>query len=170
MATHLTLKHVFETDEETFWPKVFFNAEYSRRLYHEALKYKRWDLQEQREESGGVIYRRALMEPNFDVPSLLKKALGDGITYTEEGRWSPTDKRWRYAITPNRMADKMLTRGEYWVESRGPKKIERICTVDLEAKIFGIGGALESYIEKQTRDAYETTMRFTNKFISENGL
>lgn len=170
MATHLVLKHVFDTDEATFWPKVFFNPEYNKRLYHEVLKYKRWEILEQREEPGGAIIRRTVMEPNFDVPGLLKKAIGDGIAYTEEGRFDPVGKRWRYTITPNRMAEKLTTRGEYWVEARGEKKIERICTVDLEAKIFGIGGALESFIEKQTREAYAQTMLFTNKFIRENGL
>jgi Protein of unknown function (DUF2505) len=170
MATHFTLKHIFEIDAESFWPKVFFNPDYNRRLYDEALKYKRWELLEQREESGGAIVRRAIMEPNFDAPTLLKKAIGDGVAYTEEGRFDPATKRWRYSITPNRMADKFMTRGEYWVESRGEKKIERICTVDLEAKIFGIGGALESYIEKQTREAYETTCRFTNQFIRDSGF
>ena len=170
MTKHLTLKHIFDTDEETFWPKVFFNADYNRRLYAEALKYKRWELLDQHEEPGGVIVRRAVMEPNFDVPSLLKKAIGDGVAYTEEGRYDPKSKRWRYTITPNRMAERLTTRGEYWVEPRGEKKIERICTVDLEAKIFGIGGALESFIEKQTREAYDVTTRFTNQFIRDNGL
>jgi hypothetical protein len=170
MATRITLKHLFDTDEATFWPKVFFDREYNQRLYHEALRYKRWALLEQREEPGGAIIRRAEMEPAFEVPALLKKAIGEGISYTEEGRFDPATRRWRYTITPNRMADKLTTRGEYWVEARGPKQIERICTVDLEAKIFGIGGALESFIEKQTREAYDTTMRFTNAFIREKGL
>ena len=170
MATHLILKHLFDTDEGTFWPKVFFDPEYNRRLYSEALRYKRWELVEQREEPNGAIVRRAVMEPAFEVPALLKKAIGDGISYTEEGRFDPVGRRWRYTITPNRMADKLTTRGEYWVEARGEKKIERICTVDLEAKIFGIGGALESFIEKQTREAYDATMRFTNAFIREKGL
>lgn len=170
MATHLTLKHVFETDEATFWPKVFFNADYNQRLYAEALKYKCWEILEQREEPGGAIIRRARMEPNFAVPSLLKRVIGDGIMYEEAGRFDPATKHWSYTITPNRMPDRMTTRGEYWVESRGEKKIERICTVELEARIFGVGGALESFIEKQTRTAYETTMRFTNQYIHEHGL
>lgn len=170
MATHLTLKHIFDTDEETFWPKVFFSADYNRRLYLEVLKYNRWELVDQHEEAGGVIVRTAIMDPAFDVPKLLKKAIGDNVAYTESGRYDPATKRWRYTITPNRMAERMTTRGEYWVESRGEKKIERICTVDLEAKIFGIGGMLESFIEKQTREAYETTARFTNQYIRENGL
>ena len=170
MATRITLKHLFDTDEATFWPKVFFDRDYNQRLYHEALRYKRWELLEQREEPGGAIVRRASMEPAFEVPALLKKAIGDGISYREEGRFDPATRRWRYTITPNRMAVKLTTRGEYWVEARGDKQIERICTVDLEAKIFGVGGALESFIEKQTREAYDTTMRFTNAFIREKGL
>lgn len=170
MAKHLTLKHVFNIDEATFWPKIFFSPEYNRQLYTEALKYNRWEVLDQHEEPGGVIVRRAAMDPNFDVPSLLKKAIGDNVAYTEAGRFDPATKRWTYVITPNRMAERMTTRGEYWVESRGEKKIERICTVELEAKIFGIGGMLESFIEKQTREAYETTAVFTNKFIRDNGL
>jgi hypothetical protein len=168
-VTRFTLKHLFPTDPDTFWAKVFFDAEYNKGLYA-ALRYKTWEQIERTELPGGKIRRRARMEPGFDAPSILKKVIGDGISYVEEGTFDPATKRWAYAIVPSKMPDRVKTNGEYWLEPRGDKELERICTVNIDASIFGIGGALESYLEKTTRESYETAARFTREFLVKSGL
>jgi hypothetical protein len=42
--------------------------------------------------------------------------------------------------------------------------------VDITVKIFGVGGAIESFIERTTRDSFEKAAIFTNEFIREKGL
>lgn len=165
------MRHTFRCDEETFWGKVFFDEEYNRRLYGpEALKYKQWKLLSLDRKPDGGIARRALMEPPFEAPAVVKKLLGDGITYTEDGTFDPVAKRWRYKIIPSKLADKFTSEGEYWLEPRGDKQLLRICTVKLEVRVFGVGGAVEGFIEKQTKESYEVAARFTNGFIREKGL
>ena len=73
-------------------------------------------------------------------------------------------------ITTSKLPDKVKIGGEFWVEPRGEKKIERFCRCDIEVKIFGVGGAIEGFIEKTTRDSYEKAARFTNQFIRDKGL
>jgi hypothetical protein len=171
VTTHLRLEHVFDTNVDTFWEKVFFDEEYNRRLYGpEALKYKQWKLLSLDRKPDGGIARRALMEPPFEAPAVVKKLLGDGITYTEDGTFDPVAKRWRYKIIPSKLADKFTSEGEYWLEPRGDKQLLRICTVKLEVRVFGVGGAVEGFIEKQTKESYEVAARFTNGFIREKGL
>ena len=40
----------------------------------------------------------------------------------------------------------------------------------LRTSIFGVGGAIESFIEKTTRESFDKAAVFTNKFIHEKGL
>ena len=167
--TRFTLKHLFPTDAATFWSKVFFDPEYNRGLYA-ALKYKSWEQVDKREDPDGTIRRRARMEPAFDAPGIVKKVVGDGISYVEDGVYDPKTGKWVYEIVPSKMPDKIKTHGEYWVEARGPHEVERICTVNIDASIFGIGGALESYLEKTTRESYEVAARFTRDFLGRHGL
>ncbi len=72
-----------------------------------------------------------------------------------------------YRTIPSKMADKLTVKGEYWVEPRGEKQLERIISCEINCSIFGLGGTVESFIEKQTRESYEIVARFTNEFIAE---
>lgn len=167
--TRFTLRHTFPTDIDTFWTKVFFELDYNRGLYA-ALKYKVWEQLERRDEPDGTIHRRARLEPSFDVPALLKKVIGDGVSYVETGRYDPKSRRWAFEIVPSKMPDRVKTTGEYWVDARGAKEVERSCAVSIDASIFGIGGALESYLEKTTRESYEVAARFTREWLAARGL
>jgi hypothetical protein len=165
-----TVKHTLDIGADAFWKKLFFDAEYNRRLFLEALKFQEWQVLEEKDLGGGAIQRKVRQTPQVAVPSILKKVVGDSFYYTEEGRFDPERKRWSYRIVPSKLADKILTSGEFWVEPLGDKKVQRFCTVDLEIKIFGVGGAAESFVEKQTREIYDQAAAFTNRYIQEKGL
>lgn len=170
LAMKFTVRHAFDTDLDTYWNKIFFDAEYNRRLYEDILKFKSYKQLEQRDTGGGAITRTLRLEPGFDAPAVIQKLLGDKFFYTEVGNFDPVKKRWRYVITPSTLPDKVGISGDFWAEARGGTKIERIAECDITAKIFGVGGMLESFVEKQTRDSYEKAAAFTNAFIREKGL
>lgn len=165
-----TLRNIFETDRETFWNRVFFDAEYNRRLYLEGLKFKDFELIELTGEPGGVRTRKMRTEPQSEAPAVVTKLIGGSLSYVEEGRFDPATMRWTYTITTSKLADKVKIGGTFWVEPRGDKRVERICDCEVSVKIFGVGGAVESFIEKTTRESYETAAKFTNDFIREKGL
>jgi len=169
MATHFTVRHTFRgVDVDTFWEKIFFNAEFNEKLYKGQLGFTEYRVIEQNEDDKGVVTRKVHQTPKSDAPAVVKKLVGDSVSYTEEGRFDPASKRWRYTIKPSKMADKIRIGGEFWVEQRGEDSVERICTVDLEVKVFGVGKAVEGFIEKQTKDSYEQAAKFTQRFIGEN--
>lgn len=169
MATHFTVRHTFRgVDVDTFWEKVFFNDEFNATLYKRELEFIDYEILEQKTDEKGVVTRRAKQTPKPEGPAVVKKLVGDSVSYVEEGRFDPASKRWRYTITPSKMADKIKIGGEFWVEARGEDSVERICTVDLEVKVFGVGKAVESFIEKQTKESYEKAARYTQRFIDEN--
>lgn len=165
----VTYKHTFNTDVDTYWSKIFFDREYNERLFRDVLGFQ-YELLELTEEPSGVRRRRVRIEPKTDAPAVVKKLVGDSIGYVEEGSFDPKTKKWSYRITTTKMSDKISITGLFWAESRGDKKIERICDVDLNVKIFGVGGAIEEFIGKTTGDSYEKAHAFTNKFIAEKGL
>lgn len=169
MATHFTVRHTFRgIDVDGFWEKVFFDEKFNETLYRQELGFSEYQVLEQEEEPGGVVTRKVRQTPKSDAPAVVKKLIGDSVSYVEEGRFDPATKRWRYSVTPSKMADKIDIGGEFWVEARGEDTVERICTVDLSVKVFGVGKSIESFIEKQTKDSYETAARYTQRFIDEN--
>ena len=170
MATHFTVRHTFDVDVDTFWKDIFFNSDFNRRLYLEHLGFKTYDVIEEKQQSDGTVERKVRQTPKTDAPAVVKKLVGDEVSYLEAGRFDPAKKRWAYTITPSKLSDKIEIGGEFWAEPKGDGKIERICTVDLEVKIFGVGKAVEGFIEKQTKDSYDKAATFTRAFIAERGL
>ncbi len=165
-----TIRHTWNVTEEDYWPKIFFNDDYNLRLYKEGLQFPGYEVLEAKEHPDGSRTRKLRIEPKADAPTVVKKLIGDSLQYTEEGRWDPKTRRWSYAVTLSKLADKITIKGEFWVEKRGDKQIERICDVDVNVRIFGVGGVVESFIEKTTRESYEKTGKFTTAYIREHNL
>lgn len=165
-----TVRHVFDTDVDSYWSKIFFDDEYNRRLYRDALGFPMYEIVKKDVADNGNIVRRARMEPKADAPAVVKKLVGDSLTYTEDGSFDAAKKRWSYTIATSKLSDKIKIGGEFWVEPRGEKQVERICTVDVNVKIFGVGGVVEAFLESSTRDSYEKAARFTREFIREKKL
>lgn len=165
-----TCRNIFNTDAETYWSKIFFDVEYNRGLYLGPLEFTKWEVLELTGEHGGVRTRKQLLEPKSDAPAVVQKLVGGSISYIESGRFDPEKQVWNYEIQLQKLADKAKIGGKFWVEPRGDKRIERICDVDISVNIFGVGGVVEKFVEKQTRDSYEKTAAYTNEWIAKHGL
>ena len=165
-----TVNHVFSCDVPTYWEKIFFEPEYNRRLYLEALGFKKFEVLELRGNPGEDRFRKLRMAPKSDAPAVVQKLIGADIEYTEEGRWDAKSGIWTFAISTSKLTDSIKISGRFWVEKRGEKATERFCETDLKVSIFGVGGAVEKFIESTTRESYEKTFAFTQKWIADHGL
>jgi hypothetical protein len=165
-----TVRHVFNTDVDTYWNEIFFSPEYNERLYREALGFKDFAVLELTGERGQRRTRKMRTEPAAEAPAVVKKLIGDSLSYTESGSFDPAAKVWTYTIQTSKLSDKVHIGGRLWAEPRGDKKLERCAEIEVDVKIFGVGGTIEKFIEKTTRDSYENATRFTNQFIAEKGL
>lgn len=164
-----TVRHVFDTSVDNYWNEIFFDQDYNARLYREALGFKGFDLLELTGEKGGRRTRRMRTEPASDAPAVVKKLIGDSLTYTESGTYDPATGIWTYDIVTSKLADKIRIGGRLWAEPKGTK-CERVAEINIEVKILGVGGVVEKFIEKTTRESYERATKFTNEFIREKGL
>jgi hypothetical protein len=164
-----TVRHVFNTDVDTYWNKIFFDTEYNDRLYREGLKFKDFAVLELTGEPGGPRTRKMRTEPAADAPAVVRKLIGDSLTYNETGTFDPAKKLWSYDIVTSKLADRIKIGGTLWAESKGEHEIERVAEIEIVVKIVGVGGAIEKFIEKTTRESYEKATKFTNDFIAEKG-
>ncbi len=165
-----TVKHSIETDPDTFWDKIFFDDEYNRALFLDYLRFSEYRVLSFEREDDGTIRRRLEIAPRVEIPKAIKKVLGDSANYVEEGSFDPIAKKWIFVIIPHVASNKIKTRGELRAEARGEKRFERICVINTEVKVFGVGRLVEEMIEKQTRSSYDQAAVFTNKWIRDKGL
>jgi hypothetical protein len=170
LTVRYKIQHLFNTDEATFWEKIFFDPEYNQALFVDYLKFDPYRVLEHVQNPDGSIRRRVECAPPVEIPAVARKVLGDSTAYVEEGRFDPKTRRFSIEVIPRVAADKLKSRATMWVEPRGDKKIERFVEIENEVRIFGIGKMLEAFIEKQTRDVYDEATAFTNDWIAKKGF
>lgn len=164
-----TVRNQFDTNVDTYWNEIFFSEEYNSRLYREGLGFKGFELIELTGEKGQRRTRKLRTEPAADAPAVVRKLIGDSLSYTETGSWDPATKVWSYSISTSKLSEKIRIGGRLWAEPKGDK-LERIAEIEIEVKILGVGGTIEKFLEKTTRESYVKATAFTNRFIAEKGL
>lgn len=165
-----SVRNRFNTSVDNYWSELFFDPEYNRRLYSEALGFKGFELVSLTGEKGGARRRVIRTEPAAEAPAVVRKLIGDSLTYTETGTWDPGTRIWKYDIVTSAISDKVRIGGCLYAEPKGDGACERVAEIEIEVKIFGVGGAIEKFIEKTTRDSYVKASKFTNDYIAEKGL
>ncbi len=157
----LTVTHVFETDVETYW-KTFFDPEYNKKLYLEGLGFPHYEMLENSESK-----RRMKVTPKMNVPGPVAKILGDNFGYEEQGTFDKAGNIYRWKMVPNTLADKMTTTGFAKIEQAGDGKVKRTSEANIEAKVFAVGGLLESTAEKEVRESWEKEAAYMSRYLKE---
>jgi hypothetical protein len=166
----IRVEHVFNCSAQTFWTKVFFDAEYNRRLFQEILKFPVWRVTKTEERGDEVLRTIEASPPVGDLPGPLKAVVGDNAGYEERGVFNKTTQRYKVEVVPNRMSDKISVVVEMWTEPLGDAQCKRYARATATAKIFGVGGLLEKKLLSDLERSYQKSAAFTNTFVSEKGL
>lgn len=165
----IQMDHEYRCGIETFWDKMFFDAEYNRRLFLEGLKYKMFE-QVELKDGPDSIFRKIKGCPTSDIPKTVQKVIGADLSYTEELTWDKKTRRARFKNFPATMASKLKIEGSIWAEPSGTGRVRRMVDMELEAKIFGVGGLIETFASKAFRDNFELAANWTNRWLAEKGL
>lgn len=164
------IEHIFNCSEDTFWDKVFWDDGYNDRMFSEALKFPVHDRVRQ-DDKGDTIERVIDVVPKLgDMPAALKKVIGEGVGYREDGVFDKKTRHFKVKITPNKLSDKMTITGEFFTEPAGDGKCKRVFNCTAVAKIFGVGGMLEKRIMADMQQSYDTAAKFTNQYLKEKEL
>lgn len=163
---NIKLVHEIHCNAERFW-KIFFDKEFNETLYKKALGFPEFSIVEQK-ETEHEITRKAAGQPRMNVPGPVAKLLGANFRYTEEGHFDKKTQFWKWKLYPSALADKLHTSGSVRIEPAGDGRVRRIAEMTLEAKVFGIGGLIESAAEKNMRDGWERSAHYMNKWLAEH--
>lgn len=170
MAENIRVEHTFSCSEDTFWDKVFFDEEYNRRMFLEALRFPYYK-ELSREDRGDHIVRVVEVEPALgDLPAAIQKVVGEGLRYKEEGRFDKKSRHYSIRIVPSRLADKMNVDGEIFSQPAGDGQFKRIFTAAVSVKIFGVGSMIEKRLVSDLKRSYDLGAQFTADFLREKGL
>ena len=164
MAT-FTMRHDLDCDCDTFW-KLFWELDFNEQLF-KALEYPAWKLIDTKETDKEII-RTVKATPKMDAPGPVLKLLGSSFGYDEEGRFDKATKTHKFIITPNVLAGKLRNEGTVKCEPRGDGKSTRIVEIIAEAKVFGLGGMIESSFEKSFRTGWQKSADFINKWVKDH--
>lgn len=160
-----TITHEIPCSAETFW-KVFFDKEFNETLFLKELRFPEFRVEEAR-DTDTTIFRRVVGQPKMDLPGPIAKLLGSSFKYSEDGTFDKATKIWRWKMTPSTLADKLRNEGTMRIEAIGENRVRRIAEIIVEAKIFGIGGLMESTTEKELRNGWEKSAEFMRKWVSD---
>lgn len=159
-----TVTHEINCDVETFW-KVFLDKEFNEKLFRQQLGFPEFNIVEQR-ETETEVHRKVSGKPKLNMPGPVQKLLGDNFRYVEEGKLNKATKVWTWKMTPSVMADKLRQEGTLRVEPIGDNKVRRVADLINEAKVFGIGGLMESSAEKGLREGWDQSAKFMNQYLA----
>lgn len=160
-----TLTHDLDCDVDRFW-KLFWDPEFSKQQFA-YLGFPKWDIVDQKETDTEIV-RLIDATPKLDMPAAVAKVLGPGFGYKEEGRFDKATKKFRFVITPSTLQGKLKNEGTMRVEARDGGKCRRIVDIVAEAKVFGVGGMLESMTEKSMREGWGKGAEFINDWVKKN--
>jgi hypothetical protein len=158
-----TITHEINADEETFW-KVFLDGDFNTKLYKENLGFPDYVILEARETDKEII-RKVKGTPKMSLPGPVAKIMGANFSYIEEGKFDKNTKLWTWKMTPSVQPEKIRNEGTMRVEKLGATRVRRVADIVIEAKIFGIGGLIESSAEKQLREGWDESVPFMQKWI-----
>jgi hypothetical protein len=161
-----TLTHEINCGPERFW-QLFFDKEFNEKLYRGQLGFPEFAIVDSR-DNDKETWRKAVGKPKMTMPGAVQKVLGDAFGYTDEGALNKATGVFKFKVTPSKLADKLTNEGSVRVEKIGDNKLRRVVELVIEARVFGIGGMIESSTEKQLRQGWDDSAAFMNKYLVEH--
>lgn len=159
-----TITQDIASDTAHHW-QLFLDDTYNREQYLEGLRYPSYEIVE-RSETDARIQRTIKVMPRLELPGPVAKLLGNGFGYTEVSTFDKQTQVWTAVMTPNMLGGKL--RGEMVVrtEPTGERSCRRICDAVVEAKVFAIGGLIESSLENNMRTGWAAAAGYMNKKLA----
>jgi hypothetical protein len=152
---------------ERFW-SVYLDPGYLRALYVEELRYKGLDVLEVTATS-----RKLRVVPRLNLPRPLEALVGDSFAYEDHGTLDRARNEWTWRMVQPKdldprakpRKDVVTTRGVVRVEAVGTSECRRTDELVIEARIFGLGGIIESSAEKEARAAWAKEFAFLKRWL-----
>ena len=143
--------------------KLFLNQDLTDKIYMGFMTFKTLT----NTDDSTQIVRTVQMSPNAKLPEPVASFVGANFNFVESGRLDKATMVWTYSQTPNAFADQLKLHGTVQAVSTGTNVVRRTVNVVAEANVFGIGGAIEAFMQAQWTSAWKASASFTNKWIAD---
>ncbi len=167
---HFEVRNVYNVSKDVFWDKIFFDERYNREAYLEGLGFAHFEIIDFEKNDDGSLERKLSLEPNVEIPDLLRKVIGQRVRYVEHGHFDPSTGRWQYRVIPSQVPDKVEIQGTIWLDKITDHSVERVCECDVNVRILGLGKMVEKLIVETTKAHYDRIYGFTQKYIAAHKL
>ncbi|MET0283003.1 MAG: DUF2505 family protein [Polyangiales bacterium] len=169
MGARVFNSHVYQVSAETYWRETMLNIPFLTRLYTEQLGLRSIALVEQHGDYERGIQRVLRMFKPIAAPGPVKKVLGDVMTIDEHSTFDPGTQTWTYRMAFSRLADRLFVRGSISLKpcERG---VEETSDDELDFKMFGVSGLVESFMVRETKQSHLDRTMFTQRYIQEHQL
>jgi hypothetical protein len=156
----MTLVQDIATTVDEHW-RLFMDEDYDRKQYLEGFHFPHYELVERR-ETDAEITRKIRVVPKLDLPGPVAKLLGSSFAYTEEQTFDKKTRLFRARTIPSVLSDRLSSEASVRAEPAGEGKCKRTCELSVDARIFGVGGLVESALEKNLRTGWEQAAAYMN--------
>ena len=160
-----TIRCEFPVDADAYWADLYFNEEFVRALHLEGLGCEELEVIAWEGDLEQGIKRVFRSMPKLEAPVAVKKALGESVSYTEEGTFDPKSGRYSFEVIPSALPNKIRITGDYWLESLWEGRVERGCELEFEVKVFGIGKVIEQFIARSFVDNQRKADAYTLRWL-----
>ena len=160
---------VLPCSPEAFW-KLFLDEKYMQALFREVLEFKDFSVLELSETT-----RKIRAVPKMKLPAVIDKLVGDTFAYEEHGTLDRAKNLWTWKMVqpakldPKAKPKRRSSRRAAPSGSRPPPTVQcrRTDDVIVEAHMFGVGGLIESTVEKEVRSAWLREFAFLKRWLTE---
>ncbi|MCH2108150.1 MAG: DUF2505 domain-containing protein [Polyangiaceae bacterium] len=169
MTEKVRIVNRIECSETTFW-ELFRSQDYNQNIFLKRMNFPRWEIT-RLEEKGDRVERTVEVEPYIgELPPAVKKVIGERICYREEGSLNIPEKCYELRVISNVLPSKILVSGSQRTEKVDEHTVNRIFEMEVQVKIFGVGGLIEKSIVADLKKGYNLGAVYTNEYIREQGL
>lgn len=156
----------FSCNAERFW-SVFLDEGYLQALYLDALRFRGFRILELTDTT-----RKLAVVPRMNLPGPIQKLIGDGFAYEDHGTLDRAKNEWTWRMVQPRhlgakaRAEIVTSRGSVRLEALSANEVRRSDEIVVEAKLFGLGGLIESTTEHEFRAAIAKEHLFLKDWLA----
>lgn len=108
---------------------------------------------------------RAELVEKLNAPAAIRKIFGETNRFEEESRWPVGGEVIQVVVRPDRMRDKLSIQMLYRLEGLPDGSCRVTLEMDIQARIFGIGGLVEKMAAKEMPHAFSKDAAFFNAHL-----
>jgi hypothetical protein len=142
----------------------YFDPEGRKRRMVDGCKGVSWELLD-KTEAGGERRMRAAFVQRLDAPKAVQKLFGETSRFEEVSVWREGSDEIQVTLIPDKMTDRMSLQGRYRVQDAGDGTSRVTLEMEVQVKIFGVGGLVEKMAAKELPKTFAKDAEYFNAHL-----